>query len=258
MGNVLREDREGIAILTVSRPAQLNALDVATLADLEARVAELERDGAIRAVVVTGAGEKAFVAGADIKAMATMGATEAKAFAATGQRTMLRLQRLPKPVIAAVNGFALGGGLELALACDFAWASDNAKLGFPEVTLGVMPGFGGTQNAARRIGPARARELVFSGRLLTAAEALAWGLVNAVLPQVELLPAVIELAKRIAGNAPLGVAAAKEAIGSGLDAALDDGFRLEAALFGTLFATEDQRAGMAAFLEKARARFQGR
>jgi len=258
MGNVLREDREAVAILTIDRPAQLNALDAATLADLDARLAELERDGSVRAVVVTGAGEKAFVAGADIKAMAAMGPAEARAFAATGQRVMLRLQRLPRPVIAAVNGFALGGGLELALACDFAWASENAKLGFPEVTLGVMPGFGGTQNAARRMGPARARELVLSGRVLTAAEAREWGLVNAVHPQAGLLPAVLEMAKRIAANAPLGVAAAKESIGAALDVALDDGFRFEAALFGTLFASEDQRAGMAAFLEKGKARFTGR
>jgi enoyl-CoA hydratase len=258
MGNVLREDREAVAVLTISRPAQLNALDAATLGDLDARLAELERDGSIRAVVVTGAGEKAFVAGADIKAMAAMSATEARAFAAAGQRVMLRLARLPKPAIAAVNGFALGGGLELALACDFAWASEGAKLGFPEVTLGVMPGFGGTQNATRRMGPARARELVLSGRLLSAAEALEWGLVNAVRPQAGLLPAVLEVAKRIAANAPLGVAAAKEALGAAMDVALDDGFRLEAALFGTLFATEDQRAGMAAFLEKGKARFTGR
>lgn len=258
MGNVLREDREAIAILTVDRQAQLNALDASTLAELDERLAELERDGSIRAVVLTGAGEKAFVAGADIKAMAAMGPAEARAFAAAGQRVLLRLQRLPKAVIAAVNGFALGGGLELALACDFAWASETAKLGFPEVTLGVMPGFGGTQNAARRMGPARARELVFSGRLLTAAEAREWGLVNAVQPQAALLPAVMEAAKRIAANAPLGVAAAKEAIGATQDVSLDDGFRLESALFGTLFATADQRAGMAAFLEKGKACFTGR
>ncbi|HSM93474.1 MAG TPA: enoyl-CoA hydratase-related protein [Anaeromyxobacteraceae bacterium] len=258
MSTILRADEAAVATLTVSRPANLNALDAATLADLDARLAELERDPAIRAVILTGDGPRAFVAGADIEAMAPMGATEARAFATAGHRVMLRLQRLPKPVIAAVNGFALGGGLELALACDLAWASESAKLGFPEVTLGVIPGFGGTQLAARVAGPARARELVYSGRLLTAAEALEWGLVNRVLPTAELLPAVKELAARIAANAPLAVAAAKEAISAALDVVLEDGLRLEAAHFGALFATADQKAGMEAFLAKAKPSFEGR
>jgi enoyl-CoA hydratase len=258
MSTILRHDAGAVAVLTVSGPTNLNALDLATLAALDARLVEVEADPAIRVVVLTGDGQKAFVAGADIKAMALMSATDARGFAAAGQRVMVRMQRLSKPVIGAVNGFALGGGLELALACDFAWASENAKVGFPEVTLGIMPGFGGTVQATRAAGPARARELIFSGRTLSAAEALEWRLVSRVLPQAELLPAVLELAAKIAANAPLAVAAAKETIASSLDAALEDGLRLEAAHFGRLFATEDQRAGMAAFTSKARAQFAGR
>lgn len=258
MSTILRSDQGAVAVLTVSGPKNLNALDLPTLAELEGRLGEVERDAAIRAVVLTGEGQKAFVAGADIKAMAPMSATEGRAFATMGQRVMLTMQRLSKPVIGAVNGFALGGGLELALACDFIWASENAKLGFPEVTLGIMPGFGGTLNATRLCGPGRARELIFSGRILTAAEALEWRLVNRVLPQAELLPAVTELATKIASNAPLGVAGAKEAIATGVNGSLEDGLRLEAALFGSLFGTEDQRAGMAAFLEKQKVPFTGR
>lgn len=258
MSEILRSDEGAVASLTVSGPANLNALDVATLARLDARLVEVERDPAIRVVVLTGEGQKAFVAGADIKAMAAMGATEARAFAAAGQAVMLRMQRLTKPVIGAVNGFALGGGMELALACDFVWASENAKLGFPEVTLGIMPGFGGTLFATRLCGPGRARELIFSGRILTAAEALEWRLVNRVVPQPELLPAVKELAAKIAANAPLGVAGAKQAISAASEVPLDDGCRLEAALFGSLFATADQKAGTAAFLQKSRATFEGR
>jgi enoyl-CoA hydratase len=257
MSEILRSDEGAIATLTVSGPSNLNALDAATLARLDARLVELERDPAIRAVILTGDGPKAFVAGADIKEMAPMGATEGRAFAAAGQQVMLRMQRLSKPVIGAVNGFALGGGMELALACDFVWASENAKLGFPEVTLGIMPGFGGTLLATRLCGPGRARELILSGRILTAAEALEWRLVNRVLPQAELLPAVKELAGRIAANAPLGVAGAKQAISAATDVSLEDGCRLEASLFGSLFATSDQKAGMAAFIEKRKASFSG-
>ncbi|HSM92652.1 MAG TPA: enoyl-CoA hydratase-related protein [Anaeromyxobacteraceae bacterium] len=257
MSAILRSDDGAIALLTVSGPTNLNALDLPTLAELDARLAEVEGDAAIRSVILTGDGSKAFVAGADIKAMAPMGATEGRAFAAAGQRVMLRIQRLGKPVIAAVNGFALGGGMELALACDFIWASENARLGFPEVTLGIMPGFGGTQLATRLCGPGRARELIYAGRVLTAAEALEWRLVNRVLPQAELLPAVKELAGRIAANAPLGVAGAKQAIAAAFDGSLDDGCRLEAALFGSLFATADQKAGMAAFVEKRKPAFSG-
>lgn len=258
MTTILRSDEGAVAVLTVSGPTNLNALDLTALAELETRLADVERDPSIRVVVLTGEGTKAFVAGADIKAMAPMGATAGRAFATAGQRVMLRMQRLPKPVIGAVNGFALGGGLELALACDFVWASENAKLGFPEVTIGVMPGFGGTQLATRLAGPGLARELIFTGRVLGAAEALSWRLVNRVLPQAELLPAVKELAAKIAANAPLGVAGAKECISAALDVALEDGCRLEATLFGAMFATEDQKAGMAAFLAKGKAAFVGR
>jgi enoyl-CoA hydratase len=192
-------------------------------------------------VVVTGAGEKAFVAGADIKEMARMTPLEAQAFSRAGQRVMTSIQRMRKTVIAAVNGFALGGGLELALACDFIYAAEGAKLGAREVALGVIPGFGGTQNLARLVGPNRARELVLTGKIFTA--------------KGELVAAALATARQITSNSLVAVAAAKDAIASGLDMAREDGLRYEATLFGGLFGSEDQREGMSAFLEKRKATF---
>jgi enoyl-CoA hydratase len=171
---------------------------------------------------------------------------------------MLLINKMRKPVIAAVNGYALGGGLELALACDFIYASEKAKFGFPEVGLGVIPGFGGTQNLARLIGPNKANELVFSGRIITAAKALSWGIVNEVFPPEELLTKALETAREISAKGTLGVAYAKEVIASGMNMTKEDGFRYEASLFGVLFATEDQREGMGAFLEKRAAEFKGK
>lgn len=256
--NILCETESGVATVTVNRPDSLNALNSHVLAELECVLYRVEQDPGVRVVIVTGAGDKAFVAGADIKEMAAMNSLEAHRFANLGQRVMLGIEKMSKPVIAAVNGYALGGGLELALACDLIYASENAKLGFPEVTLGIMPGFGGTQNLARLIGPSRAKELVFSGRMIGAQKALAWGVVNEVLPQAELAAKVQELARDIAKNGSLAVGYAKNAIVNGVNMTKEDGFRYESSLFGVLFATEDQKEGMGAFVEKRKATFQGK
>ncbi len=256
--NLLLETSDGITTLTINRREALNSLNSSVIAELECALFELDLDATVKAVVITGAGEKAFVAGADIKEMSELSAFEAHDFARRGQRLMLLINRMRKPVIAAVNGYALGGGLELALACDFIYASEKAKFGFPEVGLGVIPGFGGTQNLARLIGPGRAKELVFSGRIITAAKALQWGIVNELYPPEELLPKTLETAKEIAGKGALGVAYAKDAIASGMNMTKEDGFRYEASLFGVLFSTDDQREGMGAFLEKRAAAFRGK
>ncbi|WP_224981627.1 enoyl-CoA hydratase/isomerase family protein [Geomonas agri] len=256
--NILCEIVEGIATVTVNRPASLNALNSQVLGELECALYKLEQDAAVRVVILTGAGEKAFVAGADIKEMADMTSFEGHRFALQGQRVMLFMEKMTKPVIAAVNGYALGGGLELALACDVIYASDNAKLGFPEVTLGIIPGFGGTQNLSRLIGPNRAKELVYSGRMINAQKAQAWGIVNEVVAQAELAAKALELAREIAKNGSLGVGYAKNAIVNGLNMTKEDGFRYESSLFGVLFATEDQKEGMGAFVEKRKAQFQGK
>lgn len=256
--NLLIETSNGITTLTINRPQVLNALNSDVVRELECALFELDLDTAVTAVVLTGAGGKAFVAGADIKEMSELSSFEAHDFASRGQRLMLLINRMRKPVIAAVNGFALGGGLELALACDFIYASEKAKFGFPEVGLGVIPGFGGTQNLARLIGPGRAKELVFSGRIISAAKAHAWGIANELYSPEDLLSKALDAAREIAGKGALGVAYAKDAIASGLDMTKEDGFRYEASLFGVLFSTEDQREGMGAFLEKRPAAFKGK
>lgn len=256
--NLLIETADGVATLTVNRPQSLNALNSEVLGELECALYELNMDDGVKVVVLTGAGEKAFVAGADIKEMAEMSSFEGHAFALKGQRVMLLMEKMKKPVIAAVNGYALGGGLELALACDFVYASQKARVGFPEVTLGIMPGFGGTQNLARLIGPNKANEMIFTGRMLDADKACAWGIVNEVFAPEELLTKTLETAKAIAQVGTLGVAYAKDAIANGLNMGKEDGFRYEASLFGVLFATEDQREGMGAFVEKRKAAFKGK
>lgn len=255
--NLVLEIEDGIAKLTVNRPQSLNALNLELLSELDAALCQLEQDTDVKVVVITGAGEKAFVAGADIKEMADMDPLQGHRFALSGQRVLLALQKMTKPVIAAVNGYALGGGLELALACDFIYACDKAKLGFPEVTLGIMPGFGGTQNLSRLIGPGKANEMIFTGRTISAEKALAWGIVNEIFPAAELLPKTMETAAVIARTGNLAVASAKDAIANGLNMAKEDGFRYEASLFSRLFATKDQSEGMAAFLEKRPAHFTG-
>ena len=256
--NLLIETVDSVATLTINSPRTMNALNSEVLGELECALYELNLDVAVKAVILTGAGDKAFVAGADIKEMAAMTAHEGHQFGLKGQRVMQLIGRMTKPVIAAVNGYALGGGLELALACDFIYASTRAKVGFPEVTLGIMPGFGGTQNLSRLIGPNRAKELIYTGRMLSAEKALAWGIVNEVFAPEELLDKARETASAIAGVGTLGVAYAKDAIANGLNMTRDDGFRYEASLFGVLFATDDQKEGMGAFVEKRKAAFAGK
>lgn len=256
--NILCGIKEGIATVTVNRPQSLNALNSEVLNELECVLYGLEQDKTVQVVILTGAGEKAFVAGADIKEMADMNSYQGHQFAIQGQRLMLFMEKMSKPVVAAVNGYALGGGLELALACDFIYASDNARFGFPEVTLGIIPGFGGTQNLARLIGPNKAKELVFSGRMIPAAKARDWGIVNEICAQAELADKALALAREIAKNGSLGVGYAKNAIVNGLNMTKEDGFRYESSLFGVLFATEDQKEGMGAFVEKRKAEFKGK
>ncbi len=256
--NILTEITDGIGILTINRPQSLNSLNTEVVEELESALREMEQNAAVKVVIVTGAGEKAFVAGADIREMTGMDPAAGRAFARRGQQMIRSIEQMRKPVIAAVNGYALGGGLELALACDFIYASEKARLGLPEVTLGIMPGFGGTQNLPRLIGPNRARELIFSGKQLTAGQARDWGIVNEVVPAEELMPRVMEIAQKIAHNGTLGVAAAKDAIVNGLNMSKEDGLRYEGALFGLLFATEDQKEGTRAFIEKRPAEFKGK
>lgn len=247
-----------VRTVLVNRQDVLNALDAGVIAELGACFAALADDADLRCVILSGAGPKAFVAGADIAAMSTMGPWEARAFAAAAHETARRIESLPVPVIAAVNGFALGGGLELALCADFIYAARSAKLGFPEVGLGVIPGFGGTQRLASRVGLSRARELVFTGRVLSAEEAGTYGLVNAVVEPEALLPAVLAVAEAIASKGPLAVAEAKRAMRLGLDMPLERALVLEQELFAGLFATHDQKEGMAAFLAKRPPRFERR
>lgn len=254
--SVILESGEGIATITMNRPASLNALDGGSLRLLGTILDSVARDGNLRVAIITGAG-KAFVAGADIRAMAGLGPAEGRAFGALGQRIFRSIETLGKPVIAAVNGYALGGGLELALACDFIYASSTARLGLPETGLGLLPSFGGTKRLARLIGPARARELILTGKPLAADKALAWGLVNEVCAPEELLPKVKEIAAQIAGQGPRALALARESIDFGLEAPMEASLAHEAALFGLLFATADAREGMDAFLAKRKPAFTG-
>jgi enoyl-CoA hydratase len=248
-----------IATVTINREAALNALSSRVIAELTAATGELEVSTEVRVVVVTGAGDKAFVAGADIAEMADLAPPQAHAFAELGGALGEAIESSEKAWIAQVNGFALGGGCELALACDFIYASDRAKFGQPEVKLGVIPGFGGTQRLARRVGVAKAKELCFTGDTIDAAEALRIGLADAVVPHAELAGKVTALAGRIAANGPLAVAECKRLIQRGQSMALADALALEQRSFGLLFASADQREGMAAFLAKPRraAQFKG-
>jgi len=252
---IVSDRKDGIVTLTVNRPEARNALNSQVIAELAAAVDELARDGGVRAVIVTGAGDKAFVAGADIAEMKDLDADGARRFAAAGQRAFAKLAALPMPVIAAVNGYALGGGCELALACDVRIASETARFGQPEVGLGITPGFGGTQRLARLVGSGRAKWLIFSGQMISADEALAWGLVERVVPPEQLLTAARELAEKMAGNSPVAIAQAKQAIDHGLAVSLAEGCEIEVEAFGACFRTGDPREGMSAFFEKRRPRF---
>jgi enoyl-CoA hydratase len=255
--NLLFQVEDGIAVLTMNRPKALNALNSRTLAELDQVLQAEARDPAVRALVVTGAGEKAFVAGADIAEMSAMSPVQARTFAELGQRAFSRLEALPIPTIAAVNGFALGGGGELALACDLVYASERARFGQPEVNLGLLPSWGGTQRLARRVGAMRALEIVLTGEMVDAARAKEMGLCLEVLAPDALLPHAKAKAKVIASRGPLAVAAAKRVLRAGADAGLAQGLALEAEAFGLVFASEDMREGTKAFLEKRPAQFRG-
>ncbi len=243
--------REGfLAIVTVDRPSKLNALDGATIAELDAVFTSLDRDPGVGAAILTGGGEKAFVAGADISVLAKQGVFDGAANARAGQAMMARIEACTKPVIAAVNGFALGGGLELALACDVRFASKNAKLGLPEVSLGIIPGYGGTQRLPRLIGQGPALQMILTGDPVTADEALRLGLVNGVVEPTELLAHCKGVAMRMVSRGPQALAAAKQAVRRGAHLPLTDALDLEADLFGMMSSTAEMKEGMAAFLEK--------
>jgi enoyl-CoA hydratase len=255
--NVLFEVEDGVGLLTFNRPKVLNALDARTIAELGDVVARAETDRAVKALVLTGAGEKAFVAGADIAAMSAMSPLEARRFAETAHAIIARMEALPVVTIAAVNGFALGGGCEIAMACDLVYAAEKARFGQPEVNLGIMPGFGGTQRLTRRVGLSRALEMVLSGDHYDAARAKEMGLALEVLPAAELLPFAKAQAKKIASKGPVAVAASKRAIREGADADLRTANELERQAFSALFGTEDAREGMRAFVEKRAAAWKG-
>lgn len=251
-------DENGVALITVNRPDKLNALSSAVIGELSEAFDRVRNDAAIHAALVTGAGEKAFVAGADINELASLSAIQLRAYALRGQAVFRGIETCGKPVAAAVNGFALGGGLELAMACTVRFASDNARLGQPEVKLGIVPGYGGTQRLPRLVGRGRALELLLTGEPIGAAEAYRIGLVNAVTPPAELLPYCRAWLAKVLANGPVAVALTMEAVDAGLDGGIDAGLRLEAAAFGVSAATEDRREGTRAFLEKRRPVFAGK
>ena len=257
MDYVKVEREDGVAVLTIDRQEKLNALDRQVVEEIGQALLELEAE-APRAIVVTGAGERAFIAGADIRAMSVMDPIEAKQFSEIGHAAMALLDRSPVPTIAAVNGFALGGGCEVAIACDVRIAAENASFGFPEVGLGILPGMGGTQRLPRLIGPALAKELIFTGRRIGAEEASEIGLVNRVVGQGEALDAAMGLAAEISANGPLAVRHAKAAANRALDVDLVSGLEYETDQFALLFSTEDALEGMNAFGEKRKPEFEGR
>jgi len=255
--SLLYEVTGALARITVNRPDKLNALNGAVIAELDQAIGEIERDSAVRGVVLTGAGPKAFVAGADIGEIASQGPIDGKARALEGQRVFRRLERCGKPVVAAVNGFALGGGCELAMACHLRVAAEGARFGQPEVKLGIGPGYGGTVRLPRLVGRGRALELLLTGAMIDAQEALRIGLVNRVVPADRVLPESEQLLTTILANGPLAIRACLEAVDTGLDLGLDEALLLEANLFGLLSGTADMREGTAAFLAKRPAQFTG-
>ena len=238
-----------VGVITIDRPKALNALNSAVLAELDATLDAVDL-AAVRCLILTGSGEKSFVAGADIGEMSTLTKAEGEAFGKKGNDVFRKLETLPIPVIAAVNGFALGGGCEISMSCDIRICSDNAVFGQPEVGLGITPGFGGTQRLARLVGPGMAKQMIYTARNIKADEALRIGLVNAVYPLAELMPAAKKMAAGIAKNAPIAVRNCKKAINEGLEAGMDEAVVIEEKLFGDCFETEDQKYGMAFFLDK--------
>ena len=258
MENVKTENRDGILVLTIDRPKVLNALNAQTVEEIHSVFAAARSDESVRAVIVTGGGEKAFVAGADINELAQKTPITGKETSERGQFIFSFIERFPKPVIAAINGFALGGGCELALACHIRIASEKAQIGLPEVSLGIIPGYGGTQRMARLLGKGKALELICTGDRISAGEAERIGLVNRVVPAEQLMSAAEEMARRIMTRGPLAVRAAIEAVMIGGEMPFEQGQFLEATLFGLLCASEDTKEGMQAFVEKRAAQFKGK
>lgn len=256
--NILSENRDGACWITVNRPEKLNALNHATVEEIATAARLGIADSDVVAIVITGAGEKAFVAGADIKEMSALSAAEGQSYARFLQQSLDLLERSPKPVIAAVNGFALGGGCELSLACHLRFAADSARFGQPEVNLGLIPGAGGTQRLPRIVGRGRALDLILGGGMIDATEAHRIGLVNRVVPAAELEQTVAKYVGTLAGKSPIALTRALDAVISGTEISQAEAMRLEAGLFGLCFATEDMREGTGAFLEKRKADFTGR
>jgi enoyl-CoA hydratase len=252
------EIRDGVAVVTVNRPDKLNALSDRTMEELGRAFAALAEDAAVRGVILTGAGEKAFVAGADIAELATQSPVEGRERSIRGQRVLDSIENLGKPVVAAVNGFALGGGCELALACHVRVASEGARMGTPEVKLGIMCGYGGTQRLPRLVGKGRALEMLLTGEMVDAQEALRIGLVNRVVPKEKLLAEAEALLRKMLANGPLSLRYVLEAVNDGLEMPLDEAQRAEATLFGLICSTGDMKEGTKAFLEKRPAKFQGK
>jgi enoyl-CoA hydratase len=256
--NLKLEKKNHIAYVTIDRPKVLNALNMATMEELREVFTELRDDKDVRVVILTGGGEKAFVAGADINELAKNDAVQAKAYTHRGQSTLDLIENLGKPVIACINGFALGGGCEIAMACTMRLASENAKLGQPEVKLGIIPGYGGTQRLPRLVGTGLAMQLVLTGEMISAQEAYRIGLVNEVVPAAQLMARAEEIAGKIIGMAPLAIQYCMEAVNQGMNMTLQEGLFLEATLFGVCCATQDKKEGTTAFLEKRPANFQGK
>jgi len=255
--NIIFQIEEQIATITFNRPEVLNALNEASLKEFSYAIDKVVRDNDIRVLILTGAGDKSFVAGADITEFLKFNALKAKLFSEMGHGIVNKLQELPIPVIAAVNGFALGGGCEVVIACDFIYASENAMFGLPEINLGIIPGFGGTQRLPRLIGKNRAKEMIFTGKMIPAAEAQAMGLVNKVCAQDQLMDEVLNVAKIIVSKGKVSLRAAKQAVNTGMDVDLKTGCRIEIDAFAICLASPDAKEGTQAFLEKRPADFKG-
>lgn len=256
--NVLLEKADRIATLTINRPKALNALNKDTLLEIKAAVENVRDDDSIDVLIITGAGDKAFVAGADITYMLDINAMQAREFGQIGQAAFSLIETMSKPVIAAINGFTLGGGCELAMACDFRFCTEKSQFGQPEVRLGVTPGFGGTQRLPRLVGLGMAKEILYTGDNIDAQEALRIGLVNKIVPEAELMDYVKKIAKNISARGAIAVRLCKDAVNEGMQTDIDRAMSIEADIFGLCFATADQKEGMRAFVEKRRAQFTGK
>ncbi len=255
--NIIFEQDNSIAKITFNRPKALNALNPALLNEFSTALDQIAEDDKIKVLILTGSGDKAFVAGADISHITTLNPLQAKRFAREGQLVFKKIEELPIPVIAAVNGFALGGGTEVSLSCDFICASENAKFGLPEITLGIIPGFGGTQRLPRLIGRNRAKELTYTGKMISAKDAETYGMVNKVCAHDSLMDDVMKTAKSIAAKGSVSLRAAKSSINNGMSVELDLGCQIEADAFALCIASEDGKEGTTAFLEKRKAEFKG-